>query len=286
MISRCPIAAICLVAAVSAARADEPRTVPASGTKLTYRFVSSTKTPDRTIETGEVYTYIVTSSDKGTAEGTIKPVALILHCTKDNDLVCADSAKEPGARYDGDMLSVPVSSESGDALAKQSYFKLVHFLVASRKFPMPSGRDPKDYNLRDFGPDPAFLLINTEQCDPTGLEGFLPFGKSPKVTLNCQTTFERTASRDGRIPEINEHDTEAIEIAYAGDGWITVPSGSWPVHKLTSKTTPKDPTHPARESETLFSTQLGVTVRNHTVGTNPTTHATTENLVELISVSP
>jgi hypothetical protein len=109
--------------------------VPAVGTKLTYRLITTTKTADKTIESGQVYTYIVTSSDNTTAEGIIKPVAMIIHCTKDSDVLCAESAKAPGAHYDGDMLSVPISSDSGDSLEKQSSFKLVHFFFASRKFP-------------------------------------------------------------------------------------------------------------------------------------------------------
>jgi hypothetical protein len=284
MILHRAIAAIGLVAAVSAAQADEPRTVPAIDTKLTYRLVTSSKTADKTITTGQVYTYVVTSSDSSTAEGVIKPTAVILHCTKESDILCEESAKAPGARYEGDMLTVPIANDSGDGLAKQSSFKLVHFLTVSRKFPIPTSRDSKDFS--DFSPDPAFVLINTEQCDPAALEGFLPFGKSPKVTLNCETTFERTASRDGRIPASSEHDTVAIEIAYAGNGWITVPSGSWQVHKLTGKTTPKDPSHPASESEILFSTQLGAIVRSHTIGRNPSAQSTTESTVELVSVAP
>jgi hypothetical protein len=280
------LAAIGLAAAVSAAQADEPRTVPAIDTKLTYRLVSSTKTADKTITTGEIYTYVVTASDNRTAEGIIKPTAMILHCTKDSDILCEYSAKAPGAHYDGDMLTVPITSDSSDSLAKQSYFKLVHFLTVSRKFPVPASRDSKDASFREYGPDPVFVLTNAEQCDPAGLEGFLPFGKSPKVTLSCETTFERTASPDGRIPASSEHDTVAIEIAYAGNGWITVPSGSWQVHKLATKMTPKDPGRPASESEILFSTQLGALVRSHTIGRNPSGQSMTENTVELVSVAP
>jgi hypothetical protein len=286
LIWRLAIFALSLLVVSDAVSADEPRTVPAVGTKLTYRLVSSTKLPDKTIAAGQVYTYIVQSSDGTTAEGTIKPIAMIMHCDQGNDLSCADSAKTPGAHYDGDMLTVPVSSEAGDGLAQQSYFKLVHFLLASRKFPIPSSRDPKDYNLRDFGPDPAFLLINSQNCDPAGLEGLLPFGKAPKATLDCETTFERTASRDGRLPDFTEHDSVSLEIAYAGDGWVSVPSGNWQVQKLTIKTTSKTPNRPTSENEILFSTQLGAIVRSHVVGANPAAHSTTENTVELISVAP
>jgi len=279
--------ALALVAAAGLARAeDTPRMVPTVGAKLTYRLISGvTKTPSATIKFGLVYTYIVTSSDGTTAEGIIKPTAKIMECTQANDLVCGDSEKTPGAHYDEGMLTVPIASDSGDGLAKHSYFKLVHFLLVSRKFPFPSSRDPKDYNFRDFGPDPDYVLTNTQQCDNAGLDGFLPFGKSPKITLNCETTFEQSASRDGRPPNAGNN-TVAMEISYAGDGWVTLPSGNWQVQKLTIKITPKDPSDPANQSEVLFSPQLGATVRSHTTGTNPHTQSTIENTVELISVAP
>jgi hypothetical protein len=130
------------------------------------------------------------------------------------------------------------------------------------------------------------LLINSQQCDPPGPEGLLPLGKVPKLTLNCDTTFERTASRDGRFPDVTEHDSVSLEIAYSGDGWVTVPSGNWQVHKLSIKTTPKGPNHRESETEILFSTELGATVRNHTIGTNPAAQSTTETTIELVSVSP
>lgn len=281
------LCALALIAAAGSAHADDtPRTVPSVGAKLTYRMVSGvTKTPGATTRFGFVYTNIVTSSDGTTAEGIIKPAAKIIECTQPNDLVCEDSEKTPGARYDGGMLSVPIASDSGDGLAKHSYFKLMHFLVVSRKFPFPSSRNPKDYNFRDFGPDPDYVLTNTQQCDNAALDGFLPLGKSPKIMLNCETTFEQSASRDGRPPNSGRN-TVAMEISYAGDGWVTLPSGNWQVQKLTIKITPKDPGNPANQSEVLFSPQLGASVRSHTIGTNPQTQATIENTVELVSVAP
>ena len=76
-----------------------------------------------------------------------------------------------------------------------------------------------------------------------------------------------------------------MEIAYTGGGWVTVPSGSWQVQKYTTTMTPKETGHQSSETETLFSTQLGVPVRSHLVGHNPASQTTTENTVELISVS-
>jgi hypothetical protein len=82
------------------------------------------------------------------------------------------------------------------------------------------------------------------------------------------------------------HDTVSMEFSYAGNGWVTLPSGNWQVEKLDSKMLPKDPSHPTANTEILFSTQLGAIVRNHTTGTNPAAQSTTENTIELISVSP
>ena len=281
------LCALAFVAAAGLARADEPRTAPAVGTKLTYRLISVTKTPQKTVSVGQVYTYIPLSSDGTTAEGVIKPVAMIMPCDKGpGDLACEDSAKTPGAHYDGDMLTVPIADDSGAGLATHSYFKLVHFILVSRKFPIPASRDPKDYNLRDFGPDPAYMLINEQHCDLSGLEDFLPFGKSPSITLPCETMFTRSASRDGRLPEMIVKDTVSEEVSYLGRGWVTVPSGSWQVEKLTTTITPKDPSHPTSVNEILFSTQLGAIVRSHTVGRNPIAPSTTESTVELVSVGP
>jgi hypothetical protein len=279
--------ALALCVLIGAARADDVRTVPAVGAKLTYRAVSMTKLPSRTIGGGEIYTYIVNTSDGTTAEGSLKPGAMILDCTGGAaDLGCQDAAKTAGAHFDGDLLTVPIPGDASEALASQGSFKLIHFLLASRKLPIPSSRDPQQHNLSDFGPDPAYILVNTTDCDVARLQDFLPFGKSPKVTLLCETNFERTASRDGRLQPLSVHDTVSMEISYAGSGWVTLPSGNWQVEKLNSKLVPKDPNHPSSVTESLFSTQLGVNVRIHSIGTNPATQSTTENTVELISVAP
>jgi hypothetical protein len=280
-------AAIALLATAGAAYADDARTVPAPGIMLTYRLVSTTKTPTKTISTGQIYTYIVAKSDGTTAEGVIKPNAIILMCDGGaSDLACKDAAASPGAHLDGNLLTVPVDSDSGDALSKHSAFKLNHFLVLSRVYPFPSSRDPQEYNLHDFGPDPAFTFTNTLNCDDLAkLDAFLPFGKAPQVTLSCETIFERSASRDGKLPPLSMHESAAMEIAYTGSGWVTVPSGSWQVQKYTTTMTPKEAGHQSSEAETVFSTQLGVAVRSHLVGHNPASQTTTENTVELISVS-
>ena len=110
---------LALLAATGAAQADELRAAPAVGARLTYRLVSTTKTLDKTFSAGSVHTYIVTKSDGKTAEGIIKPNAIILGCQGGaSDLGCRDAAASPGAHWDGDLLTVPIESEAGDSLAK------------------------------------------------------------------------------------------------------------------------------------------------------------------------
>jgi hypothetical protein len=280
------VCAAALLAAIGTARADDARIVPALGAKLTYRFIT-TKTATGTVTAGEVYTNIVTASDATGAEGVIKPVAVVIHCTGGAaDLGCRDASEMPGAHFDGELLTVPIAGDAGDALAKQSGFKYSYFIQVLRKFPVPGSRDPNKPNPGDIGPDPTLVLTNTLQCDFAGMPAFLPIGKAPRLALPCETTFERSATRDGKFPAQTIHDKVTLDISYNGSGWVTLPSGNWQVQKLAVKIAPADPSHPTSESESLFSTQLGATVKLHTIGTNPAGHSTTEISVELISVSP
>jgi hypothetical protein len=268
--------------------------VPAAGTKLTYRLVATTTKPDKPLWTGQLYTlttgrictYIVTKSDGTTAEGVIKPNAVIIFCKGGaSDRFCEEPAARPGAHFDGDLLTVPVDSDSGDALSKHSAFKESHFLMLSRVYPVPSSRDPKADN-HDFGPEPGYTITNTVQCeDMAKLDDLLPFGKAQQVTLTCETGFERSASRDGSLPPASSHEQSTMKITHSGSDWVTVPSGSWQVEKYTTTMTPKEAGHQSSEAEALFSTQLGAPVRSHLVGRIPAFEATTEDTVELINVS-
>ena len=203
---------------ISLVKLKRNRDVPAVGSKLTYRVLTTTKTPSKTIGAGQIYTYIVTSSDGATAEGVLKPVAIVLDCPGGaGDLGCEDAAKTPDAHFDGHLLTVPVSGDAGDGLAAHGSFKLDHFILVSRKLPIPSSRDPGGHDLSDFGPDPAYILSNSMQCDMADLQSFLPFGKSPRITLACETVFERSASRDGHLTALNIHDTMKNRDEYQRD---------------------------------------------------------------------
>src|SRR5271169_351468 len=278
---------VALLVTTGGAAADESRNVPAVGSKLTYRSVSTTTIPRATLTTGEVFTYIVTAAEANSAEGIIKPRAVIIKCKEDgSDLFCKSAAERPGAHFDGALLTVPITSDIGDALAKQSAFKYAYFIQEIRKFPMPGARDPYGSDLGDIGPVPAYILANTYQCNFARLAGFLTSGTTSHVTLPCESIFERTASRDGQRPALTIRDKVSVDISYTGDGWITLPSGNWEVKKLAFKMTPEDPSHIGSEGESLFSPQLGVIVKSHRTGENPSAHSKSENTTELISVEP
>ena len=277
---------VALLATTGGAAADEGRNVPAVG-KLTYRSVSTTTIPRATLTTGEVFTYIVTAADAASAEGIIKPRAVIIQCKEDgSDLFCKTAAERPGAHFDGALLTVPITDDVGDALAKQSAFKYAYFIQQTRKFPMPGARDPYGSDLGDIGPEPAYILTSAYQCDFARLAGFLTSGTTPHVTLACESIFERTASRDGQRPALTIRDKVSIDIRYTGDGWVMLPSGNWEVKKLAFKMTPEDPSRVGSEGESLFSPQLGVIVKTHRAGENPSAQSKSENTTELISVEP
>lgn len=237
--------------------------------------------------TGEVYTYIVTAADASSAEGIIKPRARIVQC-KENDFdpYCKSAAERPGAHFDGALLTIPIASDIGDALAKQSAFKYAYFIQETRKFPVPGVRDPVHSDAGDIGPEPAHILGNTYHCDFARLAGFLTSGTTSHVTLPCESVFERTATRDGQRPALTIRGKVSFDITYTGDGSITLPSGDWQVKKLTFKMTPEDPARMAIEAESLFSPQLGVIVKTHRTGENASAQANVENTSELVSVEP
>jgi len=278
-------ALLALLAIGSIAHAGDARDVPAVGSKLTYRSVTTTSIPRATLTTGEEFTYIVTAADAASAEGIIKPRARIVQCREDDtDRYCKSAAARPGAHFDGALLTI--ASDIGDALAKQSAFKYAYFIQEMRKFPMPGTRDPVHSDAGDIGPEPAYILTNTYRCDFARLAGFLTSGTTSHLTLPCEGTFERTASRDGQRPAMTTRDKVSIDILYTGDGWVTLRSGNWQVKKLAFKMTPEDPSGMASHGESLFAPQLGVIVKTHRTGENAATHASSENTSELIAVEP
>lgn len=276
-----------LIAAAGAARADESRNVPALGSKLTYRFVATTMLPGRTIAAGEVYTIVVTKADQASAEGVIKPRALIIHCTDGAaDPGCKSPAQKAGAHFDGELLSIPIADDVGDALAKLSGFKYADFMQEMRKVPVPGARDAAHPDLADIGPEPTITLTTSYQCEFSRLADFVPVGRMPHIALPCDMIFERSASRDGHVPPLTVRNKVTFDVTYTSDGSVTLPSGDWQVKKLVVKEVPDDPKHASSDGESLFSPQLGVIIKTHFTSNNPATHAKTETNSELISVEP
>lgn len=147
-------------------------------------------------------------------------------------------------------------------------------------------RDLEHSDLGDIGPVPSVVLTSTFQCEFIRLAGFLTSGTTSQVTLPCETIVERTASRDGRRPAQTVRGKISLNVSYTGDGWITLPSSNWAVKKLAFKMAPEDPSRIGSEGESLFSPQLGVIVRTHQTGENPSAHAKSERTTELISFEP
>ncbi|MBV9965393.1 MAG: hypothetical protein JO008_06835, partial [Alphaproteobacteria bacterium] len=187
MIGRATLGLCGAVAVLAAARADDGYKAPPVGAALTYRMISTTKSGDQTITSGQVYTYTITAVDGTRTEGTIRPAALIYGCAA-NDVRqdCVAAGHLAGATRDGDLLTVPVPDAIADSLAKQSRYEGRSFIVAERTFPMPGAKNPDDPDNAEFGDTPIFVMSTRLDCDDASLKDLAPTGKEQKVTLNCQ----------------------------------------------------------------------------------------------------
>jgi len=275
-----------MLATAGAAHADEAYHLPAVGAELTYRLISTPGPGSPGVTYGQVYTYIVGTAGDATIEGTIKPVAMIYGCPSGSSVTaCQQAAANPAAQRDGDLVTVPVPGDIGDALAKESSFKISYFLVGLRKFAVPAAThvdDPKDTS---FGAEPAFVLTNELKCDFTKLADFLPFGKTTHLSLPCHNLFERTASRTG-LPDVHADDPISLELSYDGTAHRSLPSGDWEVHKIVNKIVREGSPDPVGEADLEIATRLGVTVRTHTTVTGASTGYVTDTVSELIAYKP
>jgi hypothetical protein len=282
------VCALAVIAAAGAARADDPYPLPPVGTQLTYRLVSTTKIPDKSISItfGQIYTYVVATADSPTIAGTIKQVALIYGCSANaTDKDCA-FANKMGAKRDGDLVTLPVPDTIADGLAKESGFKVHYFINEERKLPLPGAKNPDDPGIGEFGTAPVFVLTNKLVCDYTQLKDFLPFGKTPHLALPCHNIFSRTQARVGNTTDQNSDEAGSMELTYDGVGRVSLPSGEWDVQKVKLRFAPSDASHPAAQSEFDVATKLGVAVRVHTAVNAPATHVVSESTSELIAVKP
>jgi len=281
------LAMLALCVSTAAVRAEEARLTPAAGSTLTYRLVATTKSKNKTITTGQIYSYIVASSDGTTAEGTIKPLALLFDCRSPAlDAVCAQAKKAPDVHEESGLTVLPIPSEIGDKLAAQSAFRLRAFIVELRKFPAPLPPDPKAPGDGLVSAEDPLIVTTTTQCDTAALSEFLPIGKSPKATLACETTFERSGFAASGVKPIKISDTVSLEVSYLGEGRATLASGPWDVRRLSMKQISSREDRPGAVVETQFSEKLGAAVTTRVAADPLKGGSVTETETELIAVSP
>jgi hypothetical protein len=281
------VAALALLTA-GGAQAEESYTLPPVGAELTYRLVLTTKLADagRAYTAGQVYTYLITAVNGPTVEGIIKPVAVIYGCLEnDTSKDCAFATKAAGAQREHDLVTVPVPKEIAEALAKDSRYKGRYFITEERKFPLPGARNPDDPSDTEFGAAPVYVLSSTLLCDYEQLKGFLPFGKTPRLSLPCQSIFALSQSRLAAVTARTTEEKLSAEFTDDGAAHLDLPSGGWDVHKVGLKFVPGDPSHATAESELYVAPKLGIAVKTHTVTTNPS-HSVAETDSELIAVKP
>jgi hypothetical protein len=278
---------VAVLAAVGAAHADEAYPLPAVGAQLTFRLMSTTKIGDRSITTGQIYTYTITAVSGADTEGTIRPVAMIYSCPEgDTRKDCVTAAKMTGVKRDGDLLSVPVPDGIADALVEESGYKGHYFLVEERDFPMPGQKNPDDPDSAEFGDTPVFILTNELKCDFGLLKTFFPLGKTPQLTLACRNVFSRSHSRMAGIGDQTQEEPMSVQLSSLGADTLTLPSGGWDVQKVGIKYTPDDPSHASAEGESDVAVKLGLTVKSHTLVTNKAANLTAESTSEMIAYKP
>jgi hypothetical protein len=276
-----------VLATTGIARADDAYILPAVGAELTFRLISTTKIADKTITTGQIYTYTITAVSGVTSEGTIRPIALIYGCAEsDTRKDCLAAGKLTGAKRDGDLLTVPVPDSIADALVKQSDYKGRYFLVEDRTFPMPGPKNPDDPDDAEFGDTPLLVLNNQLKCDFGTLPSFFPLGKTPELTLACRNIFSRTHSRIAGQTDQTLEEPISVTLSSIGADKLSLPSGEWDVQKVAIKYVPDDPSHPSAEGESDVAVKLGVTVKSHSLVTNKTVNLTAESTSELIAYKP
>jgi hypothetical protein len=278
-----------VLATIGVAHADDSYTLPAIGTGLTYRMVSTAKIPEKSLSltTGQVYTYTITAVNGPVAEATIKPLAVIYGCAaSDTSKDCAFAANVAGTTRDGDQVTIPVPGDIADGLAKGGSLKTHYFVTEERRFPMPGPRNPDDTNNAQFGVESVFVLTNKLVCDYDRLKDFLPFGKTPHLAIPCHNIFSRRQARVGGTADQSSDEAVSVEFSYGGTGHVSLPSGEWDVQKVSLKFVPSDDQQPSARSDFEIATKLGLAVRVHTTAHVPASHLSSESTSELIDIKP
>jgi hypothetical protein len=267
----------------ASAEAEEARLVPAAGSTLTYRLVTTTKTQDRTVVTGQIYAYLIASSDGTVAEGAIKPLALLFDCRgHEQEADCARVKTAPDVREENGFTVVPVPAAVADKLAAKSAFKLRAFIVEQRKaaYPTPARDAPSSEDLLD-GDDPM-IVATSMVCDPAALGAMTPLGKTPQATISCTNSSERSG---GGVKPASGNGALSLDVSYQGEGRVSLPSGEWDVRKLSLKPTSSNGST-SSHTEIQFSDKLGAAVKTHSTVEALGGKFTMETDSELIAVSP
>jgi len=270
------------------AAAEEPRTVPRAGESLTYRIIVTTTlktaTGSKDQSTGWNYTYHVTSSGDHTADGTIELTTVYTapNCPPNACDAVRREMDRLKARKEGAFYAVDIPPAVTRALTKLSAFRWRHFIPELTQVALPNMRTGP--GKVQFDPTAAQVQLTRLDCDKAALESFFPMGKSPRVSVPCTQSGER--SQAGRPLTGTRFPKQEItfDISYEGQGTVTTPSGEWRVQKI--RMTSSRPKSPANwVTEIFFSEQLGAIVKEHSITTMATSSVSVQNDRELIAVS-
>ena len=280
------IVAVGLTLAIAGpALADDARMAPATGTSLTYRLISMAKRGDTVVTTGQVYTYVIKSSDGAIAEGVIHPEALIYGCAAaDARAECVKVRKMADAKQDGDLLTVPIPRDFADRLAPQNVFKSHYFMPEMRRIAQPAPSD--DPNNPGFEAEPAFVVTNSVTCPAAELEKFVPLGSTKNAIFHCQLAVSlRPTTGPGTHPPAGDRtDPVTFYATYDSKSHLTVPAGAWDVENFSYKSTQTG--GPDVQTDMAFSPKLGIAVKAHTRFSPPGGGTSVDATSELIAVSP
>lgn len=270
------------------AAAEEPRNVPRTGESLTYKILITTTlntgTAARADSTGWNYTYRVGSSDGVTAEGTIALTTLYSapSCLPGACDAIRRAMEQLKARREGNLYAVDIPPDVTRALTKLSLFRWRYFIPELSQIAFPTIRTGP--GKEGFDPAAAAIQSTRIDCDRTALASFFPLGKSPRASVPCTQSLERSRTRPPMTDTRSPAQKMIFDLSYEGPGQVTTRAGEWPVQKI--RMTASWPKSAADwESEILFSDKLGAIVEEHSVTKMGNSGVTVQNDRELIAVS-
>jgi hypothetical protein len=273
------------------ARAEEapPRYVPRAGAMLTYRTMSHTQMNAATtapIDGGFVYTVVITSSDDLVARGFIRESEMLFPANTCTGR-CEVFRRAEGAHLAGDVWAIPIPDPIADAYAGFSEVRYRLFMSEMRRFPAPGlAAEPQSgTDSVALGKVPEWILTMTLDCDKAALQSFLPFGKAPRVQLECSETrhtLHLLPALQWPVPTPVQTRL-AVELAYEGMSRTTTPAGEWAVQNVHITQSAPDNSGAGREErDILFSDKIGAVIRWHSVVYLPGDTGTTITDADLI----